>query len=78
MDYESGKLIAAGDFGACNQDGEDYCVADGTEIKKSNVDCKEGQDELAQCGGKETQDCDAKMTAVVECVGEKGDSSGLN
>jgi len=33
---------------------------------------------LAQCGGKETNECDAKMTAVMECEGEKGDSSGLN
>jgi len=34
MDYESGKLIGNGDFGACNADGEDFCVADGSDIKK--------------------------------------------
>jgi hypothetical protein len=79
MGYEDGKAIGTpGQFGACEIDGEKFCVKSSKEFVLSELSCKPDDKSLLECGSSDNTDCAEDLTAMAECDGEDGDNSGAS
>jgi hypothetical protein len=79
MGFDDGATLGKlSEFNACKFEDDNYCAATDKDFIMTDVNCTGGEDKLINCGGTYSPNCGVEMTAIGECKGDGGDTSGAS